>query len=190
MQMQSAMGENGMGGMGGMGGLGGLGGLGGFGGAGAGAGAGGADGNTANDPFPNLFAPGAGAAAGNTAGAAAGNTAGNAAGATGNTNAANPSSPGAGAPPNPFAALLGGAGGAGMNPFMMDPSLLFGGAGAGGAAAPRDDRPPEEIYATQLGQLNAMGLWDAQKNIRALRSTGGNVEAAIELIFSGSLDNQ
>lgn len=32
------------------------------------------------------------------------------------------------------------------------------------------------------------GLWDAQKNIRALRSTGGNVEAAIELIFSGQLD--
>ncbi len=34
------------------------------------------------------------------------------------------------------------------------------------------------------------GLWDAQKNIRALRSTGGNVEAAIELIFSGGLDGQ
>lgn len=37
--------------------------------------------------------------------------------------------------------------------------------------------------------LTAQGLWDAQKNIRALRSTGGNVEAAIELIFSGQLDN-
>ena len=34
----------------------------------------------------------------------------------------------------------------------------------------------------------AQGLWDAQKNIRALRSTGGNVEAAIELIFSGQMD--
>jgi hypothetical protein len=37
--------------------------------------------------------------------------------------------------------------------------------------------------------LTVQGLWDAQKNIRALRSTGGNVEAAIELIFSGQLDN-
>jgi hypothetical protein len=35
----------------------------------------------------------------------------------------------------------------------------------------------------------SQGLWDAQKNIRALRSTGGNVEAAIELIFSGQLDH-
>jgi ubiquilin len=62
------------------------------------------------------------------------------------------------------------------------------GAGAGAAAAPADTRPPEEIYATQLGQLSGMGLWDSQKNIRALRSTGGNVEAAIELLFSGQLD--
>lgn len=31
-------------------------------------------------------------------------------------------------------------------------------------------------------------MYDAQKNIRALRMTGGNVEAAIELIFSGQLD--
>jgi ubiquilin len=40
--------------------------------------------------------------------------------------------------------------------------MLFGpgGMGAGGspwgAPAPRDTRPPEEIYATQLGQLNGM----------------------------------
>jgi len=82
---------------------------------------------------------------------------------------------------------------------------MFGGGGFGAPPAPRDTRPPEEIYGTQLGQLNAMvssfeqwidetdvnqGLWDAQKNIRALRSTGGNVEAAIELIFSGGLDGQ
>jgi hypothetical protein len=29
------------------------------------------------------------------------------------------------------------------------------------------------------------GLIDPQQNIRALQMTGGNVEAAIELIFSG-----
>jgi ubiquilin len=31
-------------------------------------------------------------------------------------------------------------------------------------------------------------LWDAAKNIRALRMTGGNVEAAVEIIFSGQAD--
>lgn len=35
----------------------------------------------------------------------------------------------------------------------------FGGGFLPAAAAPRDDRPPEEIYATQLGQLNAMVSW-------------------------------
>jgi ubiquilin len=68
----------------------------------------------------------------------------------------------------------------GGNPFL--------GGGLGSPAAQADTRPPEEIYATQLGQLSAMGLWDSAKNIRALRSTGGNVEAAIELLFSGQLD--
>ena len=90
----------------------------------------------------------------------------------------------------------------------MNNPLFAGLGGMGGrspwAPPPQDTRPPEELYATQLGQLNAMvslddvsrtmsasdlqGLWDAQKNIRALRTTGGNVEAAIELIFSGQLD--
>ncbi|WWD01625.1 hypothetical protein V866_008570 [Kwoniella sp. B9012] len=152
--------------------------------------------NPPSDPFPNLFAPNAPTT----------NTDNN-----NNNNSQNPSTPSVGntQPPNPLAALFGGAGaggpgGAGGNPFGFDPSLLFGGGAGGGGgqgfgglsgfggfgapAAPRDERPPEEIYATQLGQLNAMGLWDAQKNIRALRSTGGNVEAAIELIFSGQLD--
>ncbi|WWC69650.1 uncharacterized protein I206_103593 [Kwoniella pini CBS 10737] len=188
MQMNASMGS-GQGGFGGAGGFNPFGG--GFGGAGVGTGGqatGGEGQQAASDPFPNLFAPQAPAA-------------------TTNTN--NPSTPSGTAqqPPNPqanpLAALFGGAGagaglgagGQGGNPFGFDPSLLFGG-GAGGAGgfggfgspAPRDERPPEEIYATQLGQLNAMGLWDAQKNIRALRSTGGNVEAAIELIFSGQLD--
>ena len=39
-----------------------------------------------------------------------------------------------------------------------------------------------------IDRLTRQGLWDAQKNITALRRTGGNVEAAIELIFSGQLD--
>ncbi|WVQ78129.1 hypothetical protein IAT38_000210 [Cryptococcus sp. DSM 104549] len=206
MQMQAGMGGAG-------GGLGGMGGFnpfaaGGAGGAGA-AGAGGAP-AAPTDPFPNLFAPQAAAQPGTPSGDRAAPSP----GAGGAGAAANPfGGAGAGGIPPGLAALLGGmgggagagaggagAGGAGTggNPFGgFDPAMLFGGGGpfggAGGSpwgapAAPRDDRPPEEIYATQLGQLNAMGLWDAQKNIRALRSTGGNVEAAIEMIFSGQLD--
>ena len=60
----------------------------------------------------------------------------------------------------------GNGGGNGGNPFgNFDPAMLFGG-GAGGMggmgggtpwnAPARDTRPPEELYATQLGQLNAM----------------------------------
>ncbi|WVW83351.1 hypothetical protein I302_105370 [Kwoniella bestiolae CBS 10118] len=172
MQMNASMGGQG-GGMGGFNPFG----------AAPGGGQGGQTGtaNVSSDPFPNLFAPNA----------------------PSTTNTENPSTPSGNAqqPPNPLAALFGGAGaggagGAGGNPFGgFDPSMLFGGGGRAGGfggfgapPAPRDERPPEEIYATQLGQLNGMGLWDAQKNITALRRTGGNVEAAIELIFSGQLD--
>ncbi|KIR58563.1 ubiquilin [Cryptococcus bacillisporus CA1873] len=188
MQMQSSMGQGG--------GLGGFGGFNPFAPAAAGANTNTAPNNAGagpTDPFPNLFAPNAG----NTNPAAgAGNTAADQA-----TNAPppNPSQPNAGQFPPGLAALLGlgggmpGAGtsaaGTNPNPFGGLNPALFGGAGSLWGAPPvRDERPPEEIYATQLGQLNAMGLWDAQKNIRALRTTGGNVEAAIELIFSGQLD--
>ena len=36
----------------------------------------------------------------------------------------------------------------------------------------------------QLEQLHAMGLVDDVQNIQALTATNGNVEAAIELLFS------
>jgi ubiquilin len=118
---------------------------------------------------------------------------------------------GANAPANPFASLLGGMGGppsgaGGANPFGMDPAMMqsllggmgggagfggMGGAGLGGfgspaaPVAPQDTRPLEERYQSQLLQLNEMGLCDPGQNIRALSMTGGNVNAAIELIFSG-----
>ena len=177
MQMQSAMGGQG----GGMGGMGGLGNVGGFPNpygqtGGATPNQGGA--NAPNEPFPNLFAPGAGTAAPSATTATGGS--------------ANPSNPlaalfgpggagpfGAGPNPNPFAGAGGAnpfAGGAnpfaqagGANPFGINPAMFGrggpggqggGGGGGGGnmpsAAQPRDTRPPEEIYATQLGQLNAM----------------------------------
>ncbi|GMK57916.1 hypothetical protein CspeluHIS016_0407500 [Cutaneotrichosporon spelunceum] len=178
MQMQAAMqGDGGGGGAGGIGG--------GFPGMFAGGGGGGAGGagtdtqNAPTEPFPNLFAPQGGA---NRAGSPP--NVGTGAGAGAGT--------GAGAA-NPFAALFGGGGaggaGAGFNPFAMDPAMFGGGNPFGAPPPAADTRPPEEIYATQLGQLSAMGLWDSEKNIRALRRTGGNVEAAIELIFSGQMDN-
>lgn len=70
----------------------------------------------------------------------------------------------------------------GMNPFEM-----LGGAGAGGAfgaPAPADNRPPEERYATQLGQLNEMGFYNFDQNIQALTRSGGDVNGALEWLFS------
>ena len=102
-------------------------------------------------------------------------------------------------PPNPFAnnpyvqdpaalraamQALGGGGQAGngaANPFgsLMD---IFGGAGA----APPDNRPPEERFATQLRQLNEMGFFDFDRNIQALSRSGGDVNGALEWLFSQS----
>lgn len=87
-----------------------------------------------------------------------------------------------------------------INPEMMQQMMsAFGGGGAGGAnpfgmggfggqpAAPADTRPPEEMYAEQLRQLNEMGFYEFDRNVRALRMAGGNVQGAIELLFSGNL---
>lgn len=113
----------------------------------------------------------------------------------------------AGQPFNPFSALLGlgagqpGAQGSnGNNPFGWPPSIppealrelstLYG-AGAGfpgvapaAAAAPPDNRPPEERYAEQLRQLNDMGFFDFDKNVTALRRSGGSVQGAVEYLLS------
>lgn len=73
---------------------------------------------------------------------------------------------------DPYAALaaLGGLGGGGLG-------------GLGGGAPPVDTRPPEERYATQLEQLNGMGFYDVQANIRALRLSGGSVEGAVGILL-------
>ncbi|KAL0483356.1 ubiquilin [Acrasis kona] len=44
--------------------------------------------------------------------------------------------------------------------------------------------PPAELYATQLQQLKDMGFTDEAKNITALQSSRGNVNAAIEYLLS------
>jgi ubiquilin len=63
---------------------------------------------------------------------------------------------------------------------------LFGGAGGFGAGTPppADNRPPEERYAEQLRQLNDMGFFDFDRNVEALRRSGGSVQGAIEQLLS------
>ncbi|KAL5789008.1 hypothetical protein ACOSP7_005957 [Xanthoceras sorbifolium] len=64
---------------------------------------------------------------------------------------------------------------------------MFGGLGAGGLGATNQPAvPPEELYATQLSQLQDMGFFDTQENIRALRATSGNVHAAVERLLGSS----
>ncbi|OMO92019.1 hypothetical protein COLO4_17934 [Corchorus olitorius] len=64
---------------------------------------------------------------------------------------------------------------------------MFGGLGAGSLSVPNQpDVPPEELYATQLSQLQEMGFFDTQENIRALRATAGNVHAAVERLLGNS----
>ncbi|WEW61545.1 hypothetical protein PRK78_007035 [Emydomyces testavorans] len=106
---------------------------------------------------------------------------------------------------NPYAALA-------NNPFLQDPALMnqmlqaFGGgqnmpnaeAGANplaalfpgsmgqGSPAPPDNRPPEERYAEQLRQLNDMGFYEFERNIEALRRTGGSVQGAVEYLLNNT----
>ncbi|KAH1151110.1 hypothetical protein GLYMA_16G118400v4 [Glycine max] len=46
--------------------------------------------------------------------------------------------------------------------------------------------PPEQLYASQLSQLQEMGFFDTQENIRALIATSGNVHAAVERLLGNS----
>lgn len=84
--------------------------------------------------------------------------------------AAQPQSNPAGA--NPFAALFGPGGG-------------FGSAGGFGTPPPQDTRPPEEVYEAQLRQLNEMGFYEFERNVAALRRSGGNVQGAIDFLLGG-----
>lgn len=43
--------------------------------------------------------------------------------------------------------------------------------------------PPEELYATQLAQLQEMGFFDTRENLQALAATRGNVHAAVERLL-------
>ena len=86
---------------------------------------------------------------------------------------------GPGNPPAPGSATTGAA----ANPWANFANM-FGGAGGAGFGAPPDNRPPEERYATQLRQLNEMGFFNYEQNIQALTRSGGDVNGALEFLFS------
>ena len=74
-----------------------------------------------------------------------------------------------------------GAGTGAENPF----AAMFGPGGFGaGAAAPQDTRAPEDRYAEQLRQLNDMGFYEFERNVEALRRTGGSVQGAVEYLLT------
>ncbi|KAL4939405.1 hypothetical protein BDV06DRAFT_199018 [Aspergillus oleicola] len=150
----------------------------------------------AGNPFAALF-PGAGAGQTGASQPESGGTSGNAGGQPAQ---------------NPFSylnpALFGGQGGqggqGGFNPFSPEAleqlrQAMGGQMGEGGAAnpfasllglpglgssAPQDNRPPEERYADQLRQLNDMGFFEFERNIEALRRSGGSVQGAVEYLLS------
>lgn len=76
-----------------------------------------------------------------------------------------------------------GAGNAG-GPDFNSLAALLGGGGGMGSPAPADNRPPEERYELQLGQLNDMGFTDFDRNVEALRRAGGSVNGALEYLLS------
>lgn len=49
---------------------------------------------------------------------------------------------------------------------------------------PVDTRPPEERYAEQLRQLNDMGFFEFERNVEALRRSGGSVNGAVEYLLT------
>ena len=52
------------------------------------------------------------------------------------------------------------------------------------SAEPADSRPPEERYESQLRQLNDMGFFEFDRNVQALRRSGGSVQGAIEYLLT------
>ena len=79
----------------------------------------------------------------------------------------------------------------GMNPMMMG---MMGGAnpfgprgGAGGpTGAPVHDpsKPPKERYANEIQMVKMFGIQDEEAIVKALTDSNGDVEAAMEVLFS------
>ncbi|KAF9102987.1 hypothetical protein BGX27_010789 [Mortierella sp. AM989] len=106
---------------------------------------------------------------------------------------ANQAAPRAGSVPafNPFVAF-GGASAANPMTNYWAQQMAAMGAGARAGVTPttassQTQQAPEVRFQVQLKQMNEMGFWDASKNVRALLAAGGNVNSAIELLFTGSI---
>ncbi|KAF9168660.1 hypothetical protein BGX21_007216 [Mortierella sp. AD011] len=107
----------------------------------------------------------------------------------GATNTASPRAAASGPTFNPFVAL-GGAGATNPITSYWAQQMAAMGLRAGATtrtASNQTQQSPEERFQVQLKQLNEMGFWDPSKNIRALLAAGGNVNSAIELLFTGSV---
>ncbi|KAF9997220.1 hypothetical protein BGZ80_009958 [Entomortierella chlamydospora] len=107
----------------------------------------------------------------------------------GATNTASPRAAASGPAFNPFVAL-GGAGATNPITNYWAQQMAAMGLRAGATtttASNQTQQSPEERFQVQLKQLNEMGFWDPSKNIRALLAAGGNVNSAIELLFTGSV---
>lgn len=76
-----------------------------------------------------------------------------------------------------------GSPGAQGQPGGFNPFAVFG-AGQPQTETPRDTRPPEERYEEQLRQLNDMGFYEFERNVEALRRTGGSVQGAVEYLLT------
>ncbi|KAJ1969396.1 hypothetical protein IWQ62_000649 [Dispira parvispora] len=72
------------------------------------------------------------------------------------------------------------------NPFLglLNPQSLGAGNPPTTTPSAESQEPPEVRFQTQLRQLNEMGFYDAARNIRALLATGGDINAALEFLFS------
>lgn len=84
---------------------------------------------------------------------------------------------------NPAGGAAGEGAGTGGNAQQPNWLEMLGGMG-GGFGGPPDNRPPEERFSTQLRQLNEMGFHNFDRNIQALTRSGGDVNGALEWLFS------
>jgi ubiquilin len=81
-----------------------------------------------------------------------------------------------------------GLGGLNFDSLLNANNNNLGGTGSsfGGFQPPAAPVDPSIRYASQLRQLQDMGFGDEAANLRALQSTGGNVNAAVERLLGGN----
>jgi len=79
-----------------------------------------------------------------------------------------------------------------MSPFMMDsmtPNITDINNNNNDSSS-NSTEPPEVRFQSQLSQLNDMGFFDPEENIRCLLATSGNVSAAVELLLRNNFPTQ